>query len=61
MGIYLQPASAASKSTVEEAQIAGKAIRAWKNANGIALPIIRKNCEEEARARIGNITNAKET
>jgi hypothetical protein len=37
MGIYLQPAPAASKSTVEESQIAGKAIRAWKDANSIAL------------------------
>jgi hypothetical protein len=36
MGIYIQPAPAASKSTVEEAQIAGKAIRAWKDANSIA-------------------------
>jgi hypothetical protein len=60
MGIYIQPAPAGSKSTVEEAQIVGKAIRAWKNANSIALLTIRKNCENEARARIGNLTNAKE-
>jgi hypothetical protein len=60
MGIYIQPAPAASKSTLEEAQIAGKAIRVWKDANGIALLTIRKNCEDEVRARIGNLTNAKE-
>jgi hypothetical protein len=59
MGIYLQPAPAASKSTVEEAQIAGNAIRAWKDANSIALLTIRKNYEDEVRARIGNLTNAK--
>jgi hypothetical protein len=35
MGIYTQSAPAASKSTVEEAQIAGKAIRAWKDANSV--------------------------
>jgi hypothetical protein len=60
MGIYIQPAPAASKSTVEKAQIAGKAIRAWRDANSIALLTIRKNCEDEGRARIGNLTNAKE-
>jgi hypothetical protein len=59
MGIFMQPASAASKSTVE-AQIVGKAIRAWKDANSIALLTIRKNCEDEVRARIGNLTNTKE-
>jgi hypothetical protein len=37
MGIYIQPAPAASKSTVEEAQIAGKAIWVWKDGNSIAL------------------------
>jgi hypothetical protein len=47
MGINIQPAPAASKSTVEEAQIAGKAIRAWKDGNSIALLTIRKNFEEE--------------
>jgi hypothetical protein len=50
MGIYIQPAPAASKSTVEEAQIAGKAIRVWKDANSIALLTILKNCEDEVRA-----------
>jgi hypothetical protein len=60
MGIYIQPAPAASKSRVGEAQISGKAIRAWKDANSIALLTIRKNCEDEVRARIGNLTNAKE-
>jgi hypothetical protein len=60
MGIYIQPAPAASKSTVEEAQMAGNAIRAWKDANSTALLTIRKNCEDEVRARIGNLTNAKE-
>jgi hypothetical protein len=60
MGIYLQPEPAASKSTVEEAQIAGKAIRTWKDANGIALLTTRKNCDDEVRVRIGNLTNAKE-
>jgi hypothetical protein len=59
IGIYIQLAPAASKSTVE-AQIAGKAIWAWKDANSIALLMIRKNCEDEVRARIGCLTNAKE-
>jgi hypothetical protein len=60
MGIYIQPTPTASKSTAEEAQIAGKATREWKDANSIALLTIQKNCEDEVRARIGNLTNAKE-
>jgi hypothetical protein len=60
MGIYMQLARAAIKSTVEEAQNAGKAIRAWKDANSIALLKIRKNCKNGVRARIENLTNAKE-
>jgi hypothetical protein len=60
MGIYLQPALAPSKSIVEEAQIAGKAMRAWKDANSVTLLTIGKNCEDEIRAQIGNLTNTKE-
>jgi transposase InsO family protein len=60
MGRYLQPEPEVIKSTAEEGKKVGKAIRAWKDGNSVALLTIRKNCEDEVRARIGNLTNAKE-
>ena len=36
------------------------AVRAWKDTNSIALLTLRKNCEDNVRARIGNLSTAKE-
>jgi hypothetical protein len=60
MGTYLRPSEASDKTNTAEATQANKAIREWKDANGVALLTIRKNCEDEVRARIGNLTLAKE-
>jgi hypothetical protein len=37
-----------------------KALRNWKDANAVALLTLRKNCEDDVRARIGNLTIAKD-
>jgi hypothetical protein len=60
MGTYLRPSEASDKTNTAEATQANKAIREWKDANGVALLTMRKNCEDEVRARIGNLTLAKE-
>jgi hypothetical protein len=60
MGTYLRPSEASDKTNTTEATQANKAIREWKDANGVALLTMRKNCEDEARACIGNLTLAKE-
>ena len=39
---------------------ADKATREWKDGNEIALLKMRKSCEDEIRARIGNLTSANE-
>jgi hypothetical protein len=47
MGIYVKPAPALTESTEDEALKARKAIRAWTDANSIALLTIRKYCDDE--------------
>jgi transposase InsO family protein len=56
-GDYQRPPTAGSgKATPEQA----KETKRWKNANTIALLTIRKNCSNDARARIETIATAKE-
>lgn len=38
----------------------GRELRSWKYANVVAQLIIRKNCEDDVKARIGNLTSAKD-
>jgi hypothetical protein len=59
MGTYLCLSEASDKTNTAEATQANKAIREWKDANRVALFTMRKNCEDEVRARIGNLTLAK--
>jgi hypothetical protein len=38
----------------------GRELRSWKDANAVALLTMRKNCEDDVKARIGNLTSAKD-
>jgi hypothetical protein len=60
MGTYLRPSEARGKTNTAEIMQANKAIREWKDANGVALLAMRKNCEDKVRACIGNLMLAKE-
>ena len=48
-GRYAQPTSEATMTTTQQ----------WQDANAIALLTIRKNCENDVRARVGNISTAQ--
>jgi hypothetical protein len=48
MGTYLSPSEASVKDVIR------------KDSNGVALLTMRKNCEDEVRERIGNLTLAEE-
>ena len=60
-GDYPEPAEIksekASSTSVAENK---KEKRTWEDANAVALLTIRKNCEDDVRARIGNLESAKE-
>lgn len=60
-GEYLEPGSIktenASSSSVTDNR---KMRRAWEDANAVALLTMRKNCEDDVKARIGNLESAKE-
>jgi hypothetical protein len=38
----------------------GRELRSWKDANAVALLTMRKNCEDDVKARIGNLASAKD-
>ena len=59
-GKYQEPSQAGEKETEEVAASTNKAIGNWKDVNSIALLTIRRNCEDDVRARIGSLTNAKD-
>jgi hypothetical protein len=57
---YLCPPETSDKTNTAEAMQANKAIKEWKDANGVALLTVRKKCDDEVRECIGNLTLGKE-
>jgi len=58
-GTYPRPSEPTEDTSADEATKIRKEIRAWKDADGVALLTIRKNCKDEIRARIGNLDTAQ--
>jgi hypothetical protein len=38
----------------------GRELRSWKDANAVTRLTMRQNCEDDVKARIGNLTSAKD-
>jgi hypothetical protein len=54
------PVIASGKASSSEVEADKKALRSWKDANAVALLTMQKNCKDDVRTRIGNMTIAKD-